>query len=186
MANTKYWFDNLNTKRDGGPRRTHPFFFTTDVEYKEDSIMSQYNLCVICEKVKANPLHVNKKHQMSWNEYQRLSVDPEFLKEVATHRKLREEKAVEEYRSSRILTYKWFTKTRSLTGIMKRYLHHAKSAKAAFKGSVFDMSEFDGQTEAIVGTVELAEAMTKNGWECLTKKGGHDGSPKQYIMRKVD
>ena len=145
-----------------------------------------YTECKICRECNANPLHVNKAHGMSWNEYKRLTADPEFMKEVEMHRERRELEAEKEYHKSRVLLYRWFPKPGTLTSLMSKYAHHAKGSKHVFKDSIYDMAEFEDKTEAIVGTVELAEAMTKNGWECVTTKGGHDGSPKQYIMRKVE
>lgn len=148
--------------------------------------MSEYLECKICKKCKANPLHVNKAHGMSWNEYKKLTADPEFMKEVEQHRERREKEAEKEYHNSRILLYRWFPKPGKLTSLMTHYAHHAKGSKHVFKDSIYDMAEYEGKTEAIVSTVELAEAMMKNGWECVTAKGGHDGTPKQYIMRKVE
>lgn len=148
--------------------------------------MSQYELCKICKEVKANPLHVNKQHSMTWNEYKRLVANPEFLKELEVQRSLREKKAEEDEQKNRILLYNWFPRTSTMMTIIERYRNHAKSNKVVFHDSVYDLSEFEGKTEAIVGTVELAEAMIKHGWECVTAKGGHDGTPKQYIMRKVE
>lgn len=146
----------------------------------------QYQTCKICGECKANPLHVNKAHMMSWNEYKRVIQDPEFLKDVQLQRELREKQQKDNARKEQILLYNWFVKPGTLLRTMERYKDHAKSSKKSFRGSIYDLSEFDGQTEAIVGTVELAEAMTKNGWECVTTKGGREGIPKQYIMRKVE
>jgi transcription elongation GreA/GreB family factor len=144
-----------------------------------------YEECKICRKVKANPLHVKAAHMMTWNEYKTMTNDPEFMQEVADHRDEREEREAKEYNLSRLLLYHWFPKTTTLTGIMRRYTEHAKGSKEVFVGSRVDLSQFDGKDDAIVDTVEVAEAMTKEGWECVTGRGGQGGTKKEYVMRRL-
>ncbi len=144
-----------------------------------------YELCKICEEKQANPLHVKSAHDMNFSEYKKLTQDESFMKDVATHKELRTEKEAEEYKLKRILAQHWFPKASTLTGIMKRYLVHAKPAKEAFVGKEIDISAYVDKDEANVPTVELAEALIKSGdWVAVAKKGGHDGSPKQYIMKR--
>lgn len=144
-----------------------------------------YEECKICRKVKANPLHVKAAHMMTWNEYKTMTDDPEFMQEVADHRDEREEREEREYHLSRLLMYHWFPKTSTLTGVMRRFTEHAKGSKEAFVGSIVDMSEFDGKDDAVVDSVEVAEAMTKEGWECVTGRGGRLGIKKEYVMRRL-
>ena len=143
-----------------------------------------YDMCVICEKVKANPLHVKVAHGMAWGEYKQLSKDENFMKEVEEHRERREKRDEKEFHMSRLLTYHWFPKASTLTGVIRRFTEHAKSNKAFTRQEV-DLSKFEGLKEAVVNTVIIAEAMTKDGWECVEVKGGHDRSPKEYHMKKL-
>jgi len=144
-----------------------------------------YELCKICEEKVANPLHVNVAHAMDFTEYKKLTQDPEFLKDLEKNKKLREEQEAEEERKRMILTERWFPRASSLTGIMKRYREHAKPNTTAFQKPAVDISNYEELDEATVPTIELAEALIQSGgWECITKKGGHDGSPKQYIMKR--
>jgi hypothetical protein len=144
-----------------------------------------YKTCVVCGDVKANPLHVKKAHGMTWNEYKIMSEDPEFLQDVEDHKVERADREEKEYHLSRLLMYHWFPKTTTLTGVMRRYTEHAKGSKEVFVGSVVDLSEFDGKEDAVVGTVEIAEAMTKDGWECVTARGGRNGIKKEYVMKRL-
>jgi hypothetical protein len=144
-----------------------------------------YELCKICEEKTANPLHVKSAHDMNFSEYKKMIENEDFMQDVAKHRKLREEKEAEEYKLKRILAQYWFPKAGTLTGVMQRYLSHAKPAKEAFVGQEIDISRYVDKDEANVPTIELAEALMKSGeWVAVAKKGGHDGSPKQYIMKR--
>jgi hypothetical protein len=144
-----------------------------------------YEECKICRKVKANPLHVKSAHMMTWNEYKTMVDDPEFMQDVEDHRVERAEREEKEFHLSRLLMYHWFPKTSTLTGVMRRFTEHAKGSKEVFVGSVVDLTEFDGKDEAVVGSVEVAEAMTKEGWECTTARGGRNGIKKEYVMRRL-
>jgi len=145
-----------------------------------------YDICKICNEKKATPMHVKSAHGMGWHEYKQMIEDPEFMADVKKHREEREERVEKEYHLSRLLMYYWFPKSKSLLVAMRRFQEHAKGSKEAFFGTQLDLSEFDGKDEAVVGKVEIAEAMTKEGWECLRAEGGWDGSPKRYIMRRVN
>lgn len=147
--------------------------------------MGIYNMCKICGEKIATPTHVIAAHGMkNFTEYKELVKDPEFLKDVKRHKKEREERETREYHMSRLLIYHWFPKASSLTRLMTRYSDHRKTAAEALNPEV-DLSDFIDKDEAIVGTVIEAEALTKEGWECYHTKGGHDGSPKEYHMKKV-
>lgn len=144
-----------------------------------------YDLCPICKEVKANPLHVKHAHGMTWKEFKEMIEDPEFMADVERHRVEREDREKKEYHLSRLLLYHWFPKTTSLTGVMRRFTEHAKGTKEVFVGNEVDLSEFDGMDEAVVDKVEIAEAMTKNGWECVMGRGGRNGIKKEYVMRRL-
>ena len=144
-----------------------------------------YELCPICKEVQATPLHVKSKHGMSWNEYKTMIEDPEFMKDVELQREKREERDEKEYHLSRILMYHWFPKTSSLTGVMRRFTEHAKGSKEVFVGNAVDLTEFADKDEAVVDTVQIAEAMTKEGWECTGARGGRNGVKKEYIMKRI-
>ncbi len=140
--------------------------------------------CKICKEKKATPSHVKAAHGMSIAEYKKLTRDEEFMKEVEEHRKAREERESREYHMSRILTYYWYPEPHKLTRVMRRFTDHATSTAAALSNEM-DLSEYEGMDKVIVGKVEIAEAMTKEGWECTLTKGGHDGSPKEYHMQRI-
>jgi hypothetical protein len=144
-----------------------------------------YTECKICQEVKANPLHVKHAHGMTWGEYKTMTEDPEFMKDVEFHREERADRQEQEYHLSRLLMYHWFPKTSTLTGVMRRFTEHAKGSKEVFVGSAVDLTEFDGKDEAVVDSVEVAEAMTKEGWECVTGRGGRNGIKKEYVMRRL-
>jgi len=144
-----------------------------------------YVECKICGEVKATPLHVKAAHGMTWNEYKTMIEDPEFMKDVEHHKGERAEREEKEYHLSRILIYHWFPKTSSLTGVMRRFTEHAKGSKEAFAGNAIDLDQFVGKDDAIVETVEVAEAMTKDGWECVTARGGRNGIKKEYVMKRM-
>ena len=143
-----------------------------------------HETCKICKEKKATPSHVNAAHGMKFTEYKTLTADPEFMKEVEHHRELREKRDNKEYHLSRILTYHWYPKSQALTRVMGRFIDHAKTTAQALNKGV-DISEFVDKETAIVGTVVIAEALMKNGWECVLAKGGIDRVPKEYHMRKL-
>lgn len=144
-----------------------------------------YELCPICREVKATPKHVKVKHGMSWKEFQTMTNDEDFMKKVEDHRSEREEREKREYHLSRVLMYYWFPKTKSLLRTMRRYTEHAKGNKVAFMDSDIDLSMYDGMDDAIVDSVHVAEALTKNGWECVTGRGGRGGIKKEYVMKRI-
>ena len=143
-----------------------------------------HELCKICKEKKATPSHVNAAHGMKFNEYRRMTADPEFMKEVEEHRKVREKRDAREYHLSRLLTYHWYPEARALTRVMGRFTNHAKTATEALSPEL-DLSGFMDKDEAIVGTVIMAEALIKEGWECVLTKGGRDKIPKEYHMRRL-
>ena len=149
--------------------------------------MGIYEKCKICGEKIATPTHVIAAHGMkSYTEYKELIKDPNFMKDVERHKNEREEREAREYHVSRLLMYHWFPKASSLTRIITKFTDHAKTtAEALNVGKEIDISEYSDKDEAIVGTVLQAEALTKVGWECYHVKGGHDGSPKQYMMRRI-
>lgn len=144
-----------------------------------------YELCPICREVKANPKHVRYKHGMTWSEFQKRIEDEEFMGNVEKHREEREEREEKEYHLSRLLMYHWFPKSASLLRVMRRYVEHAKGNKEAFVGNDIDLSMFDGMDDAIVGDVQVADAMTKQGWECVMARGGRHGIKKEYVMKRI-
>lgn len=143
-----------------------------------------HNECKICREKKATPSHVKAAHGMSIAEYKKLTRDEQFMKEVEEHRIAREERESREYHMSRILTYYWYPEPHKLTRVMRRFTDHAKPTAKALSTTV-DLSEYEGMDKVIVGKVEVAEAMTEEGWECILTKGGHDGSPKEYHMQRI-
>ena len=144
--------------------------------------MGIYEKCKICKEKIATPTHVMAAHGMkNYTEYKELIKDPEFMKDVERHRKDREEKETLEYHMSRLLTYYWFPKPNSFLRLLGEYKDHFKTTTEALNKEV-DLSAFDDKNEAIVGTVIIADALSKHGWECVHTKGGHDGSPKEYHM----
>ena len=148
--------------------------------------MGIYEKCKICGEKIATPTHVIAAHGMkNYTEYKNLIKDPEFMRDVKKHKKEREEREEREYHLSRLLTYHWFPKATSLTRVMNRFTDHAKAAVEALnlKDEV-DLSSFVDESEAVVDSILIADALTKQGWDCYLTKGGHDGSPKQYFMRR--
>jgi hypothetical protein len=143
-----------------------------------------HETCKICKEKKATPSHVNAAHGMKFNEYKNLTADPEFMKEVEEHKKIREERVDKEYHRSRILIYRWYPESRALTRVLGKFTNHAKTtAKALNLGT--DLSEFVDKDTAIVGTVIIADALIKDGWECTMTKGGMDKRPKEYHMKRL-
>jgi hypothetical protein len=146
--------------------------------------MGIYDTCKICGKKIATPTHVIAAHGMkNYTEYKELIKNKEFMEDVEKHKKEREEREEREYHMSRLLIYHWYPKATSLTRLLNRFSDHRKTTSEALNPEV-DISEYENKDEAIVGTVILADALTKNGWECYNSKGGHDGTPKQYFMRR--
>ncbi len=143
-----------------------------------------HELCKICREKKATPSHVNAAHGMKFAEYTRVTEDPEYMKEVEKHREMREKRDAREYHLSRLLTYHWYPEARALTRAMGRFTDHARTAAEALNPEL-DISGFTDKDEAIVGTVILAEALIKEGWECVKAKGGMDKIPKEYYMRRL-
>jgi hypothetical protein len=146
----------------------------------EDSL---WHIIKICKEKKATPSHVKSAHGMSFSEYKRSIADEEFMKEVEGHRKAREERDSKEYHLSRILTYYWHPEAHSLTRAMRKFTDHARTSAEALRSEV-DLSKYISLDEVVVGTVDIAEALTKDGWDCVLTKGGHDGTPKEYHMRR--
>ena len=144
-----------------------------------------YEICQVCKEKKATPLHVKAAHGMSFTEYKAMIEDEDFMKDVEHHREERGKRDEKEYHRSRLLIYYWFPKTSSLTGVMRRFTEHAKGSKEVFVGNVINLDEFMGLDEAVVDSVEVAEAMTKEGWECVTGRGGRSGVKKEYVMRRL-
>jgi hypothetical protein len=122
---------------------------------------------------------------MTWSEFQKRIEDEEFMGNVEKHREEREEREEKEYHLSRLLMYHWFPKSASLLRVMRRYVEHAKGNKEAFVGNDIDLSMFDGMDDAIVGDVQVADAMTKQGWECVMARGGRHGIKKEYVMKRI-
>lgn len=143
-----------------------------------------HETCKICKEKKATPSHVNAAHGMKFNEYKTNTANPEFMKEVEHHRKLREEKDTKEYHLSRILTYHWYPKSQALTRVLSRFTNHAKTTAEALNLGA-DLSEYTDKDKVIVGTVVIAEALIKDGWECVKTRGGMNKIPKEYHMRRI-
>ena len=143
-----------------------------------------HETCKICKEKKATPSHVNAAHGMKFDEYKKLTADPEFMKEVEHHRELREERDTKEYHLSRILTYHWYPKSQALTRVLSNFTNHAKTTAEALNLET-DISKYVGKDEAVVKTVVIAEALIKDGWECVRSKGGRDNIPKEYHMRRL-
>jgi hypothetical protein len=106
------------------------------------------------------------------------------MEEVEHHREVREERDTKEYHLSRILTYHWYPKSQALTRVLSNFTNHAKTTAEALNLGA-DLSEFVGKDKVIVGTVVIAEALIKDGWECTLTKGGIDKRPKEYHMRRL-
>lgn len=143
-----------------------------------------HETCKICKEKKATPSHVNAAHGMKFDEYKRMIANPEFMKEVEEHRERREERDAKEYHLSRILTYHWYPESQALTRVMGRFINHAQTTAKALNPEV-DLSKFVDEEETVVGTVVIAEALIKDGWECIRTKGGYDKSPKEYYMKRL-
>jgi hypothetical protein len=120
----------------------------------------------------------------SFAEYKELIEDPEFMKDVKKHKKEREERETREYHMSRLLTYHWFPKAISLIRVLTKFTDHRKTTAEALNPAV-DLNDFIDKDEAVVGTVLIAEALIKQGWKCVNVVGAHDGTPKQYHMRRI-
>ena len=138
----------------------------------------------ICKEKKATPSHVSAAHGMTFAEYKKNTDDEDFMATVEKHRDQREERDSREYHQSRILTYYWYPESRGLTRVMGRFVTHAKTTEEALNPTV-DLTKFMNLDEAVVGTIIIADALMKDGWECVMTKGGHGTSPKEYYMRRT-
>ena len=130
--------------------------------------------CVICKQdmKQVTPLHVQHKHNMTWEEYQKAKNDPEFLAQVEKSAMERAKRTEGENYARQILLNYWFSPL-LLSSMMKNFKEHNTIDRTMFTPPPIDLKKFDGMKIVETGSLSEAEALVKSGkWIAVTARGG--------------